>query len=260
MWLGMKAAVKKIAANSISPTVMCRMNAGGDQICGRIHARDTRHKPQTMTQVRRSRRGEQRRDSRSCPRLRDRLGAAPRNVTKTWVARKYHQPENEDRKPMYHPAAVATPYEAAVEDRGRQCKPVPAHRKAPMAASLCRSLLRRLMLALLLLTAGAAPGLAQAWPPKTVKIRRPVRRRLHPRHRRAADRRRPFGGNIRTAFSSSRTSRAPAAISAPTQWPKPRPTAPRSASASAARSPSTRCCFRRCPTIRARTSPQSPSS
>jgi tripartite-type tricarboxylate transporter receptor subunit TctC len=39
-----------------------------------------------------------------------------------------------------------------------------------MAASLCRSLLRRLMLALLLLTAGAAPGLAQAWPPKTVKI------------------------------------------------------------------------------------------
>ena len=31
MWLGMKAAVNTITANSISPTVMWRMKAGGDQ-------------------------------------------------------------------------------------------------------------------------------------------------------------------------------------------------------------------------------------
>ena len=31
MWLGMKAAVMKMTANSIRPTVMCRMKAGGDQ-------------------------------------------------------------------------------------------------------------------------------------------------------------------------------------------------------------------------------------
>ena len=31
MWLGMKAAVMKITANSIRPTVMWRMKAGGDQ-------------------------------------------------------------------------------------------------------------------------------------------------------------------------------------------------------------------------------------
>ena len=31
MWLGMKAATMKMAANSISVTVMCRMKAGGDQ-------------------------------------------------------------------------------------------------------------------------------------------------------------------------------------------------------------------------------------
>ena len=34
IWLGMKAAVKKITANNINPMVMCRMKDGGDQICG----------------------------------------------------------------------------------------------------------------------------------------------------------------------------------------------------------------------------------
>ena len=47
--------------------------------------------------------------------------------------------------------------------------------------------------------------------------------------------------------SSSRTGRAPAAIPAPTRWPRPPPTARPSASASAARSPSTRCCSRKLP-------------
>ena len=39
-----------------------------------------------------------------------------------------------------------------------------------MAASLCRFAWRRLTLALLLLATAAAPGLAQPWPPKTVRI------------------------------------------------------------------------------------------
>ena len=39
-----------------------------------------------------------------------------------------------------------------------------------MAATFCFPMLRRAMLALVLLTAAAMPGLAQEWPAKTVKI------------------------------------------------------------------------------------------
>ena len=45
MWLGMKAAAMKIAANSIRPMVMCRMKAGGDQICDPFMGAVVGHKP-----------------------------------------------------------------------------------------------------------------------------------------------------------------------------------------------------------------------
>ena len=48
MWLGMKAAVNKMTANSMRPTVMCRMKAGGDQTWIQPCARYS-PKPQTIS-------------------------------------------------------------------------------------------------------------------------------------------------------------------------------------------------------------------
>ena len=115
------------------------------------------------------------------------------------------------------------------------------------------AMFKKIALAAALFVAAAAPAPAQAWPAKIVHIIVPFGAGSTPDivARIIADR---LKQNIRTATSSSRTSPAPAAISAPTRWRRRRPTAAPSACRSAARSPSTRCCSPSCPTIRRRTS------
>ena len=108
MWLGMKAAVKKITANSIRPTVMCRMNAGGDQICDQLMRAIFAVTPDDHARARRcATDARTARDSRCMPSLARIAGARAAKRHEHMGAEKHHQAENEDVKPMLHSLRVA---------------------------------------------------------------------------------------------------------------------------------------------------------
>ena len=111
----------------------------------------------------------------------------------------------------------------------------------------------KLALALLGFLLGLVPAAAQDWPTKTVRIMVPFGPGSTPDMvaRLIAER---LAAEARPGIRRSRTSRAPAAISAPMRSPRRSRTAPPSASRSAARSPSTPCCSRSSLTTRPRTS------
>ena len=119
MWLGTNAATRKITENSISPTVMCRMNAGGDQISNPPMravlpvAPYDQHKTDERDQRKQSPIGWQ-------AELRDRTRARLTERYEDMRSEKDQQGrEREFLSPCYNSHSTV----AAVEDSRSQCKP-----------------------------------------------------------------------------------------------------------------------------------------
>ena len=123
MWLGMKAAVTKITENSIRPTVMWRMKAGGDQTCDPAMRAVLRKAPDDQRQTDQRVKRKQRAIAADAE-PRDHALAVVAERHEDVRAEKDRQTENEDCEThgLHAHTSLCLPRDAAVEDSARQCK------------------------------------------------------------------------------------------------------------------------------------------